>query len=636
MASADVRTGVWIDWTQGNAVKGATITLSSQGGGFLLAFIVLFVGFVGRQVWFIVRLLIHKSFSADEPRGALHFQQQAVYRNSSSAWDSFLSFYRLRKTWKSENKLRITEPVVLAAICSFSFVILALFSSAVAGWGSEYRLLSPKHCGYYAPANEQVGLERDARENLAAFSYARECYGQGGQQLSSPTCNSFANPHLKWTASTAPCPFKEEVCQPGVQGIRLSTDGSLDSNLDLGINESPSNRITYARELSCHLLKTSDGFSARDNDLMHYNYGSSRPGSPSGHPTYTHNLTAASQIKTYFTTKLFHSSRSSPDSFQPIPQLQLNQSRDFGPDTLLLFISQNGIQHQYENEDPVFRAKTRIVQKATYAADQPVVPIACVEQQQLCYDKGKSCTPWVGFGSYELTRALYGGSQAGGWNEPSMEKVQQVTATRISYAVEKSSMLELLPANKLSTGSWLKLNDLLMPPSNNQAYNMYGYDNNTTTWQIEKVPSNRQWEAEIRGVFLAGLAKFQRAVMQPVTGLDGRSEEDWRLMVWDTNGKETCNSQRVRGVGVGTMNFSLLGLVLNFGIGGVLVLVRICVERGMEKKKRDEWERDGVLELQRGLFEARGEGKWEGEVGRPKEVGETKLRYSMLSKGAES
>ncbi|KAK3988034.1 hypothetical protein QBC44DRAFT_382752 [Cladorrhinum sp. PSN332] len=629
MASSGIRTGHWVDWTKGNAVKGATVTLSTQGGGFLLAFVVLFVLFVGSQVWFIIRFVLHQSSATDEPQDALHFQQQALYRNSSSPLSSVLAFFRLHRTWKPENWKRTLPGVLLAAAFTIAYVALALFSSAIVGWASEHRLLSPKNCGYWYSFVDGAKIRRDARENLAATSYARECYGEGPTDPNSPTCNFFPVPRLGWKASQASCPFPDgSVCLPDTPGIEIQT-GVIDSNRDLGINESPSNRVTYTRSLSCHILKT-DGFTATwthsisGEEGIQYNYGATAARQHS----YWHNLTASPHLTT-FTTALLdsHASYGSSTRWTPIPQLQVNASSSF-PGTYLLFVSQNSIIHESQNIDPLFRATLNApgFPKAgsgpyRYVADSPVVPMACVEQHQVCFARQELCTPPVGRTNLSVAIYRIRKDKSNGLNE-----IQEATASRIRNAAERSGLAELLVTRLAGGSSWLRANDLLGREEDGQ---------------IRLIPSG-QFETEITTLFTTGLAKFQRLAMQPVTGRDNKGWDDdydtdkWNKDIWQY-GNQTCNSQRVRGAGAGTgtMNFSSLGMGIVFGAGLVLCLMRVLVQRSkFFARKKGGWERDGVLEVQRALFEACGEGKWEGSAaGRPRTVGGERFRYPVVKKG---
>jgi hypothetical protein len=45
----DVHLGFWTNWSHGK-VQGATVTMTRQHGGFLIAFLAIFIGMVGKRL----------------------------------------------------------------------------------------------------------------------------------------------------------------------------------------------------------------------------------------------------------------------------------------------------------------------------------------------------------------------------------------------------------------------------------------------------------------------------------------------------------------------------------------------------------------------------------------------------------
>lgn len=78
MSSDIACTGRWIRWADG-PVLGSTLTLTSRNGSFLVAFLALYVSFVGGQFWTILKFLIHQWRAKRRPKDALHHQQQGQY-----------------------------------------------------------------------------------------------------------------------------------------------------------------------------------------------------------------------------------------------------------------------------------------------------------------------------------------------------------------------------------------------------------------------------------------------------------------------------------------------------------------------------------------------------------------------------
>ncbi|QKD53716.2 uncharacterized protein FOBCDRAFT_131489 [Fusarium oxysporum Fo47] len=94
------------------------------------------------------------------------------------------------------------------------------------------------------------------------------------------------------------------------------------------------------------------------------------------------------------------------------------------------------------------------------------------------------------------------------------------------------------------------------------------------------------------------------------------SDSDRDAAVWES----MCDNQRTRDT-QGTLNFSILGLSLLFGLGLYIILVSFVLElllawaqkklgRGLYRAKR--WERDGTLQQMRLLYEIQGAGVWKG------------------------
>ncbi|KAK2134534.1 hypothetical protein NOF04DRAFT_1339882 [Fusarium oxysporum II5] len=103
------------------------------------------------------------------------------------------------------------------------------------------------------------------------------------------------------------------------------------------------------------------------------------------------------------------------------------------------------------------------------------------------------------------------------------------------------------------------------------------------------------------------------SVVKPWTN---SSDSDRDAAVWES----MCDNQRTRD-SQGTLNFSILGLSLLFGLGLYIILVSFVLElllawaqkklgRGLYRAKR--WERDGTLQQMRLLYEIQGAGVWKG------------------------
>lgn len=152
---------MWTNWSRG-WIMGATLTPTRTDGNYLLAFTSLFITFVSACFWSIVRLVIHRLYSTPAPRDALHHQEQAVLRNSSSAFDSFQALCSLAWAWRhtanaKSRFLRLLPGILTAAFIGLAFCIASGFSSQISsGIGNEV-LLGGTNCSIVtAPSTGDV------------------------------------------------------------------------------------------------------------------------------------------------------------------------------------------------------------------------------------------------------------------------------------------------------------------------------------------------------------------------------------------------------------------------------------------------------------------------------------------------
>jgi len=302
----DVYTGIWINRSYG-PIYGATLTLTRQNGGFLIAFLAMYVGVTGKSFWKITRFLLHSFFSSTALPNGIYHQQQAILRNSKSALDAVEEVLYAMFAWRKrarKNSLCLIPVLALAFIVTASFAIagiswlsitysklfsdcllypLGIFSSHVTTNNVNEVVLSGSGCetnlsfdfGQDA-ANIRLNQRRKVSEYLA---YALDCY-QGWQANQSQKCQIYTKPSLPYILdSNAKCPFSKEICQQDSSNILLDS-GFLDSNNDFGINIEP--RFLFRLKRQCAPLVT-HGFSKLYTDpqnpstkFMRYTYGRSK------------------------------------------------------------------------------------------------------------------------------------------------------------------------------------------------------------------------------------------------------------------------------------------------------------------------------------------------------------------------
>jgi hypothetical protein len=91
--------GAWTNWADGR-VRGATITLTTLHGSFLVAFLAVFVRVVASHFWNVLKWIIFYARHTEEARDGLHHQQQALLASNMSDSSAILQFARLGWYWR--------------------------------------------------------------------------------------------------------------------------------------------------------------------------------------------------------------------------------------------------------------------------------------------------------------------------------------------------------------------------------------------------------------------------------------------------------------------------------------------------------------------------------------------------------
>ncbi|KAF2191705.1 hypothetical protein K469DRAFT_654829 [Zopfia rhizophila CBS 207.26] len=382
----DVHLGFWINWSRGK-IQGATLTLTRQNGGLLIAFLALFVATAGKSLWRIICFILHDFFSTPTtPRDGLYHQRQAILRNSDTAE---LGTWHLTKTmlvWSRKKSARqsfrrLAPIIVLGFIISVSFTVAGIFSSHVTTDDANEVLLSGKNCGIIDLDSDnpevyaQEVIPYMAQQIKSSLNYAIQCYTN---ESNAEDCHPYVKPRLPLTVTrNAPCPFKGDICQFQKENLILDT-GYINSHNDLGINYPNKDRFLLRSIHHCAPLKT-NGFSEtydsedRSNEgvkvpVMRLNYGALSGVSFKAYRNYTYqmplnysqmNLEGWVNRGAPNTDYLFGfvlrtisfsgttEQASDNSQFMPIPQLQRSDS-----DTLLLFLSAPTVLFMQQVDDP--------------------------------------------------------------------------------------------------------------------------------------------------------------------------------------------------------------------------------------------------------------------------------------------
>lgn len=268
-SGSTVYTGFWINWSHGR-VNGSTITLSAENSAFLVAFIALFVRFVGGQLWQILTYLISVIRSTAGPQDALYHQQQAILRNTSQPTTVSWSMLKLFWFWKGTARRLKTRTLSFVFGCLAyiaAFATAGIFSSRISSTNSEVLLLPTEYCGYWHPtSSENISFQDSLIEDWSytsyrsrlfkkAHAYVNDCYDSN---ITNPNnlCLPYGKSRITWTTKLdAACPFDEDICL--TKAIQFDT-GYISSFTHLGIN-TRDDHVEYRRVTTCAPIKT-DGY----------------------------------------------------------------------------------------------------------------------------------------------------------------------------------------------------------------------------------------------------------------------------------------------------------------------------------------------------------------------------------------
>jgi hypothetical protein len=258
-----IYTGPWVNRSQ-STLLGATITLTTRDGAFLLAVLAVVVTNAGQSFWNIVSYIIHQARSKAGAHDALHYQQQAILKNSGSSLSAAWKFARASFSWRKHERSkwwqfwrsRTLFLILTALIIYAAFVVASIFSSRVTNSISTEVLIHSPDCGFWVfnastSLSSLSGFEfKIANDSAAAASYARTCYGTNN--TNPLQCNTYAVPEITWTVNqNASCPFAASTCMWSPTAAYQMDTGPLDSHSILGLNANPSERITLRKVATC-------------------------------------------------------------------------------------------------------------------------------------------------------------------------------------------------------------------------------------------------------------------------------------------------------------------------------------------------------------------------------------------------
>lgn len=234
-------------------------------------------------------------------------------------------------------------------------------------------------------------------------------------------------------------------------------------------------------------------------------------------------------------------------------------------------------------------SQTEYGNQTSYYTERPIGALACIQQYQFCnpsLEEDKSCTTLDGI--FEATRI------ASSTLFPQPEDSEKFLWSLAAIRDMAGGFNELI--------SWVKGGSLL---AGDYVSNL-GQDG---------LPDN-QWELELEHWFKFTMADLQRAILDQATGPVVPEAVSLYSAPTSPEARTVCGSQKIRSDSY--TSFNVLGLVLIFSIGGLIMLIAAClpsVTARLQRKKPFagiEWVTNDTLQLQRLAHEAVGAGQWQG------------------------
>ncbi|KAF2733987.1 hypothetical protein EJ04DRAFT_577289 [Polyplosphaeria fusca] len=623
-----VYTGVWKNHDYDNA-KGATLTLTTTNSAYLVAFLALFVGLVAGHFWAIICYTIFQIRSTVAPRSGMHHQQQVVLRNyhvpGSASWQLLKSMY----FWRRVKGFRATLPALPTVLLALSNLALfgaaGIFSSRVTNKNSEV-LVKGTSCGFWNnPSTSDANDPRSTVEaRTAYFANLIEDFATASTMASmcsgnlsiTSECISYAPERIHWeTLTNISCPFASKMCVDN-KAVQFDS-GLVDSSTHLGINAPKNDRILFRRVVGCAPLLR-DGYLKDWHSMGGAILGS--PGQADGNviptqegeeyieffygPNYYVGLNStfmqSNAAPSYnlwggqiFTLQGVNAILGFPEAsyFEPIPELNRTDA-----DIDLLFLGQ-GEQMRYTApvHDPWFLATTPrqhqvqaefgALQNVTdYHSEYPMSAVGCTSQYQWCSpgtsNSPPTCTSLTGINAvFTEASTLFTNPR------------QKVILKRMSQVL--GSIGDMSRLATALTGSVLLVN-------------RFG--------NVELGPlPDTQWITELEHMYSTLMTVMQIRNWRYVGGY--ATQLDIQPAVTPAAENETwmCGSQMVRREDY--QSFSVLGLGIIVGLGGLIIVVNLGLDSGVGWVQRRfgkrewaklEWELLETEKLQRLAYQMGG------------------------------
>ncbi|KAF8855010.1 hypothetical protein BDZ45DRAFT_757737 [Acephala macrosclerotiorum] len=594
MSYQNIYKGGWFNWSHESAFA-STLTLSSRSGGFLLSFLSVYVTLASGRFWIIIAFLIHQERAYYPEDDGMHFQHQAILRNTSSPTAAVMKFIKIAWRWRgrSVNPIRRSLPVLAVALFTIgTFRAASILVADVTQFAGNQTLIQSPDCKWWQQNSTDAFSQGGFRQKLgadafAAASYSRACYEPGVG--ASSQCGTYAAKNITWNGMTnASCPFSPELCFDSPDGVFQMDTGPIDSHDILGLNAKKEDRVTYRRITTCAPINattflTSTTDSAGNTNLSYSMGNIYYLSNPDVTFSYS-NRTLDDKIGYQLSIRAYSTNEKA---------IWAPQIRKLNADITIMFLTANSISYAAPSSDLLFSANQEVdliqlnKSKTYYRPDNLVSVLGCTDQHQVCAlglpTPGLSqCTPLGNASALNLASKAF-------------NHHQYSTAALIYRAVWLSSIFYLVDPR----GS----NALRASES---VFELYS----------SALPST-QWKLEVSNWFSAALSKTQYALVEMASG--PANYPDIAYFPPPNITKYLCNAQMVRSGEY--MNFSVLGMaitvtlstffiVLSFVLDRLIGWIRGQVHKG--ENMSQQWDLDDNLQLQRMAYEGAKQGTWEG------------------------
>ena len=541
---------------------GATVTLTRQNSGLLIAFLAFYVALVGTRFWRIFCLVLDWAFSKTGPAEGVHLQRQAFLRNSPNPESAVWTLTGMYFSWRKKSQRvwpRVLWLVALALASLVGFILAGGYSPRVTTLVGSEVLLSGANCAFVGnnPNMSTWGITVGPMRSqavTAAESYARQCYASTSVPGSAGCSSSYVRRRILPAVvdTNASCPFDPRICKtPG--GNLLIDTGLLDSLDDFGRNTPATQRLKFRRTLHCAPLAT-EGYrfhsfdEAKNQSYTTYNYGPLRNADKSVTTNYTARFPSNSYIDTEdllqgagdtthdFMLRLhyaiFLEQRQHPVStFIPIPELI---PRNSSGEVFILFLQSDNVLFIQKPKDRWYGDDMGPIQVShllkgsgtgaenvsMFRQNQPGSPLACHELQQYCYTGAK--------GTQKCTQ-LQGGMDAVGNIFAQLDPEDEPWFNWFELTTVETGMATRSPLNLLGT-RMLMARDSLNGPV------------------LGQLPDN-QWQLEVQHWHATAMADMQAAFLRSIVGPGNPDLPRLMRVVYpnSTMEREICENQvRIR------------------------------------------------------------------------------------------